>query len=47
MHTDICILKGWKKERVAQEYPEDGSRVLMIQHDDPKYAVKKVSREIC
>ncbi|KAK3091037.1 hypothetical protein FSP39_016673 [Pinctada imbricata] len=33
---------GWKKERVVQEYPEDGSRVLMVLHDDPKYTVKKI-----
>ncbi|XP_033729276.1 N-acetyltransferase ESCO2-like [Pecten maximus] len=33
---------GWKKERVVQEYPDLGSRIIMVLHDDPKYAIKKV-----
>ncbi|XP_069127189.1 N-acetyltransferase ESCO2-like [Argopecten irradians] len=33
---------GWKKERVVQEYPNLGSRVIMVLHDDPKYALRKV-----
>ncbi|XP_060077410.1 N-acetyltransferase ESCO1-like [Ylistrum balloti] len=33
---------GWKKERVVQEYPQLGSRIIMILHDDPKYAIRKV-----
>lgn len=32
---------GWKKERVVQEY-DDGSRVVMVTYEDPKYAHKKV-----
>nr|XP_022313901.1 N-acetyltransferase ESCO2-like [Crassostrea virginica] len=32
---------GWKKERVVQEY-DDGSRVIMVMYEDPKYAHKKV-----
>ncbi|XP_041358485.1 N-acetyltransferase ESCO2-like [Gigantopelta aegis] len=40
----ISALKfpGWKKERVVQEFPNEGSRVIMVLHDDPKYATKKV-----
>ncbi|XP_021379039.1 N-acetyltransferase ESCO1-like [Mizuhopecten yessoensis] len=33
---------GWKKERVVQEYPDLGSRIIMVLHDDPKYAIRKV-----
>jgi hypothetical protein len=36
-------LQGWKKERVVREY-DDGARVIMVTHDDPKYAIKKVSQ---
>ncbi|KAJ8305814.1 hypothetical protein KUTeg_016359, partial [Tegillarca granosa] len=36
------ILKGWKKERVVAEYPDDGSRIIMVLPEDQKYAVKKV-----
>ncbi|XP_062597005.1 N-acetyltransferase ESCO2-like, partial [Saccostrea cucullata] len=32
---------GWKKERVVHEY-DDGSRVIMVTYDDPKYAIRKV-----
>ena len=40
------MFQGWKKERVIQEFPEDCSRIIMVLHDDPKYAVKKVSQLI-
>ncbi|KAK6179549.1 hypothetical protein SNE40_011879 [Patella caerulea] len=34
---------GWKKERIVQEYPLDGSRIIMVLSDDPKYSTKKVA----
>ncbi|XP_064606237.1 N-acetyltransferase ESCO2-like [Liolophura sinensis] len=33
---------GWKKERVLQDYDDDGGRVLMVLPGDPKYAMRKV-----
>lgn len=33
---------GWKKERIVQEFPEDGGRILMVIAGDPKYVIKKV-----
>ncbi|XP_071145249.1 N-acetyltransferase ESCO2-like [Mytilus edulis] len=44
-HQDLLsVLKfpGWKKERVVQEFSKDCSRIIMVVHDDPKYAVKKI-----
>ncbi|XP_067677515.1 N-acetyltransferase ESCO2-like [Haliotis asinina] len=33
---------GWKKERVVQEFPDDGGRIIVVLSQDPKYATKKV-----
>ncbi|XP_071118827.1 N-acetyltransferase ESCO2-like [Haliotis cracherodii] len=33
---------GWKKERVVQEFPDDGGRIVVVLSQDPKYATKKV-----
>lgn len=40
----ICyhLLQGWKKERIVQEYPELGSRIIMVMPDDQRYALRKV-----
>ncbi|XP_059155078.1 N-acetyltransferase ESCO1-like isoform X2 [Physella acuta] len=41
-HIEVLKFPGWKKERTVQEYPMDDGRVILILHDDPKYARKKV-----
>ncbi|KAL5022396.1 hypothetical protein ScPMuIL_001551 [Solemya velum] len=44
-HQDLLAaikFPGWRKERVVQEFPNDGSRVIMVLPEDPRYAVKKV-----
>ncbi|ESP00562.1 hypothetical protein LOTGIDRAFT_112462 [Lottia gigantea] len=34
---------GWKKERIVEEFIEDGSKIVMVLNDDPKYATRKIS----
>lgn len=43
-HSVLATLKfpGWKKERIVQEYPELGSRIIMVMPDDQRYALRKV-----
>lgn len=38
----VLIFQGWKKERIMAEYPD--GKIILVLPDDPKYALKKVSK---
>ena len=42
LYIQLCFVQGWKKEHVVVEYVETGSRIILVNAEDPKYAVQKV-----